>query len=102
MIESLSRQLPQEGCIASLNLGEPQRAMLDYYADVETIRMERRPEAECRALLVQGWKNSGAPAPDDRWSVVWEGARPGDNREFYRLYLREVRPVADVVKFPSS
>ena len=37
-----------------MGLGEPQRALLDYYADYHTLRLESSPQAgQCQWLLVQ-------------------------------------------------
>jgi len=65
------------------------------------IRLEVEPEAACPALLVQGWRDTGAPAPALGWTLVWEGARPGDRRELYRVYRRDVAPSHAVVQFPE-
>ncbi len=100
MINSLAAQLPGSGCVSSLDLGEPQRGLLVYYAEVRTVRLESVPEAECKSLLVQGWHDTGAPPPMADWVAVWEGARPGDHKEFYRLYRRDVAPGHAVVQFP--
>ena len=93
-------------CIQSSNLGESQRAALDYHAGIMTRRMElndsgvsarsnevsERSNAgqqavRCALLLVQA-----RPDDDDRqwssqWRRVWEGSRPRDH-ERYRLYVR--------------
>ena len=100
MIESLARELPDAGCVASVHLGEGQRGLLDYFAGVETVRLEAQPQAACPALLVQGWRDDGAPAPAPGWTPVWEGARPGDERELYRLYRRGVPAAQPLVRFP--
>ena len=99
MIDSLVAQLPAKGCVASLHLGEPQRGLLTYFARLTTERLEMVPNAQCDALLVQGWRNTGAPPPSPNWVAVWEGARPGDFKEFYRLYRRDVAPGTTVVRF---
>ena len=101
MIRSLARQLPGDGCVASLYLGEGQRGLLVYFAHLTTVRLEVVPDAPCKALLVQGWRTSGAAPPSADWTSVWEGARPGDLNEFYRLYRRDVRPDHAVVRFPQ-
>lgn len=89
MIADLSRALPPvHSCIASRSLGEPQRALLRYFAGITTYRQEgplRRPD--CELLLVQGSRET-FKAPDAHWAPVWEGARPGDAKELYRLYRR--------------
>jgi 4-amino-4-deoxy-L-arabinose transferase-like glycosyltransferase len=101
MIQSLARQLPDDGCVASRNLGEGQRGLLVYFAHVPTVRLESVPEAKCRTLLVQGWRKSGAPPPSAAWTPIWEGARPGDLKELYRLYRRDVRPDHAIARFPA-
>lgn len=88
MILSLLRTLPDVGCVASRNLGETQRAVLDYFGRLKTVRQEVVPDPHCEALLVQGSPATGAPANEDEWMLVWEGARPGDQRELFRLYVR--------------
>jgi len=101
MIDSLASQLPGNGCVASLNLGEPQRGLMVYFAHVTTVRLEVVPDARCEALLVQGRRITGAPPPEPDWIAVWEGARPGDLKEFYRLYRRDVASDRALVQFPD-
>ena len=101
MIGSLAAHLPNDGCVASLNLGEPQRGLLVYFAQLTTIRLEVEPGAQCQALLVQGSRATGALPPGPDWVGVWEGARPGDLKEFYRLYRRDVAPDSALVQFPE-
>lgn len=89
MVTKLSQALPSgRGCIYSQSLGEPQRAMLHYFADIITVRLENSgPRPECDLLIVQdNWKDPGeAGGP---WELIWEGARPGDKQERFRLYKR--------------
>jgi hypothetical protein len=100
MIKSLARELPVSGCVASRKLGEPQRALLMYYAGIKTIRLEMVWNASCPALLVQGFRDRIPPPPSDDWTLVWEGARPGDQQELYRLYRRDVAYVGVIARFP--
>jgi len=100
MIDSLVSELPPGGCLASLHLGEPQRGMLDYFAGILTERLEIVADAKCEALLVQGWRSTGAPAPTSGWTAVWEGARPGDRKELYRLYRNDVTSTRAAIVFP--
>lgn len=88
MATELARALPEHhGCIASQGLGESQRAMLEYYADIVTER-EELSQRECNWLLVQGTVAS-KDLPEGRWrKTAWESARPGDKVERYRLYRR--------------
>jgi 4-amino-4-deoxy-L-arabinose transferase-like glycosyltransferase len=88
MVTELRSRLPVDyRCMASHGLGEPQRAMLQYYAGIATYRDERAEwrSRPCNVLLVQGFR-SGIYQPDQRWVQIWEGSRPGDRRELYRLY----------------
>jgi len=91
MIESLDAHLPVAGCVASRNLGDPQRALLYYFAAIETVREETQPDAdaECRALLVQYGAIAGPPPSLAGWHVEWEGGRRGDATERYVLYMKD-------------
>ena len=85
---AIAAQLPAtRTCIAAVNLGEPQRAMLDYFGQLRFVPMELNTSASCDWLVTQGGKEK-VPAVDARWQLVWEGSRPGDNVERLRLYRR--------------
>ncbi|MFC4161638.1 ArnT family glycosyltransferase [Chitinimonas lacunae] len=84
---ALAPHLPRQACITSENLGPSQRAVLDYYLDVATIRRERRPQSGCDWLLRQGGRERLSPPTG--WREVWQGGRPGDRNERYYLYQRE-------------
>ena len=87
--ESLRTALPREGCVASRNLGEAQRALFYYFANLVTVREEKTPINRCVATLVQYGRhdaNAGTPAG---WEAVWEGHRRGDDTERYVLYVRK-------------
>jgi hypothetical protein len=60
--------------------------MLDYFGNVLTVRLEKPGDhPDCGLLIVQDkWKlptQVGAP-----WKLIWEGRRPGDKLERFRLY----------------
>jgi 4-amino-4-deoxy-L-arabinose transferase-like glycosyltransferase len=88
MIRSLLEFVPEKSCVASRHRGEPQRALLYYFGKLKTVREEVVPQTPCRSLLVQGWRDSDAATDYSGWTPVWEGARPGDSKEIYRLYVR--------------
>jgi len=72
-------------CIANRDLGEPQRAMLEYHAGLLT-RPEGAPAAaRCRLLLVQS-QGLAAPQVGRGWKLSWHGSRPGDPTEHYWLF----------------
>lgn len=75
------------GCIASLQLGDAQRASFDYFADLRFVDAVKPAPAHCPWLLTQGTK-ANVPPVDGVWRLIWEGARPGDNSERLRLYQR--------------
>src|SRR5206468_5933377 len=75
--------LPQDfRCIARRNLGDAQRALLDHFAGITTIRAEYPAASRCNALLLQA-APAGIPAVDAEWSEVWRGSRPGDRSELF-------------------
>jgi 4-amino-4-deoxy-L-arabinose transferase-like glycosyltransferase len=88
MVQSMLGAVDGAGCIESRAIGEPQRALLDYFGHLKTVRQEISTGAKCDVLLVQGSRASGAPARAPGWTLVWEGARAGDDKELYRLYVR--------------
>ncbi|MFH1602407.1 MAG: glycosyltransferase family 39 protein, partial [Pseudomonadota bacterium] len=86
---ALQAHLPKHrGCIASVGLGEAQRAAFDYHAGIVTARSEVHAHHNCRLLLVQDNAPEHATSPGTHWKKLWEGNRPGDKSEKYRLYLR--------------
>ena len=81
----LQKHLPGgAGCVASRGLGEPQRAMLQYFAGLVSLRT---PGADCPLLLVET-PDGKAPEPGAPWRLAWQGARPGDTKEWYWLFAR--------------
>ncbi len=86
---SMQQNLPPTyNCVTSYHLGDSQRAMLHYYANVITHRNDVAPQTRnCDLLLLQGvaWEE---PAVGANWRKIWEGSRPGDRVERYRLYQR--------------
>lgn len=81
----IAAALPEKRqCIDSQDVGDAQLAMFDYFGGITTSRVVRR---ECNVLITQDrWgEESGIGAP---WELKWEGGRPGDRVERYRLYTR--------------
>ncbi len=86
MVVSLQQALPERyQCIRRENLGDSQRAMLDYFGGIVT-----RPDVKkhCDLRLIQGDKVSRPLLDKTRWKKIWEGSRKGDKNEHYRLYQR--------------
>lgn len=89
MMEDLEAHLPARGCVTSRNLGDPQRALLFYFAGIATVREETHDRADCRALLVQYGAITGAPPALAGWRIEWQGGRRGDATEHYVLYVKD-------------
>lgn len=90
MVGQLAQAIPvPHRCIYSQNVSDPQRAMLHYFANVLTVRLEKSgPRPDCDLLITQdNWKDPGrAGGP---WKLIWEGRRPGDRNERFRLYRQQ-------------
>ncbi len=86
MIEDLKANLPQQyNCIAGVRLGDSQRAMLQYFGDINPRRKATRV---CDLLLVQGNRIAKPIEDEIGWEKIWEGGRKGDQNERFRLYQR--------------
>ena len=92
MIADMQRAMPAKyRCMASRELGEAQRAMLHYFADIKTHRVETKPKAwSCDLFLAQGLPLDEQVMTAE-WKKIWEGHRPGDKDERFRLYQRSRR-----------
>jgi 4-amino-4-deoxy-L-arabinose transferase-like glycosyltransferase len=86
--ESLAAYLPKAGCVASQNLGDPQRALFAYFIGLTTVRAEAVPNHKCKTLLMQVGREDSDSPPDSSWERVWEGRRRGDDTERYLLFRR--------------
>ena len=73
----------KEGCVASRNLTEPQRAMFHYFAGIAA------SARDCPMLLVHSG-SAQEPAVDRDSKLLWRGTRPGDAKEHFWLF--ELRP----------
>lgn len=72
-------------CVAGEGLGIGQRAMLHYFGD---IIIGSKPNPRCDYLLTQGTPSTAPTLPEGNWKKIWEGGRPGDKIERYRLYRK--------------
>lgn len=74
-------------CIARKNVGDAQRALLDYFAKLRTVREDAPEAVRCNVLLVQA-APTRVPRIDAPWVEIWRGARPGDRHELFVVYQR--------------
>ncbi|MBI0327761.1 ArnT family glycosyltransferase [Burkholderia plantarii] len=88
---SLNRQLERQwnegDCMASLGLGESEAPMLYYFAGIQHRPVANPADTACTWLIVQGLR-AVTPNLGSEWQPVWSGARPGDNEELLRVYVR--------------
>src|SRR5439155_11280706 len=79
--ECLVAHLAHDDCVASHNLGEPQRVLPEYFAVASTGCTSLQPVNDCVALLLQITREDSDRPPDSAWEKVWEGGRRGDDTE---------------------
>lgn len=90
MTASLKAALPKDaGCIGSRVLGSSQRAAFHYFAGIKTMREGRRAAFTCQLFLVQGAAQKEVLPHGTGWRKIWEGVRPSDRNERFRLYARK-------------
>jgi 4-amino-4-deoxy-L-arabinose transferase-like glycosyltransferase len=87
--ESLVQQLPAgTSCLASRDLGEPQRALIEYFGGIVPVRDDLAAANACPLLLVQVGRDDSDAPPDSSWEKIWEGHRRGDDTERFLLFRR--------------
>ncbi len=87
MCRDLGAALPRHyHCISGVLLGEPQRALFDYYLGLRPrLCPPSRLDERCELVLVQE-QDLPAGRHADFGTLIWRGHRPGDERERYALY----------------
>lgn len=88
--QAIAAALPagQRDCVAERNLTDPQRASLAYFVGIEPLAELSSAGRRCDWLLVVGDTRRELAAPGGDWQKVWEGSRPGDRKEKFRLFRR--------------
>lgn len=85
----LKNVLPEKyACITSNRLGESQRDLLHYYANVTTLAFETEQNLNCDLYLIQDEKGNEKIEPGADWKLIWSGKRISDRRESFRLFQR--------------
>lgn len=86
---AMSKALPTSyACVTGRNLGDSQRAALDYHANVQVQRFETTQNLGCDLYLIQDERGQEKIEPGPDWRLVWEGKRPSDRHESFRLFQR--------------
>lgn len=87
--EAIAKMLPQDRhCLAERGLNQGQRASLAYFVNLAPSQLTSKSGQACDWLLVVGSRPWELAPPDESWTRVWEGNRPGERREKFRLYRR--------------
>ena len=87
--QAIAQALPADhGCLAERGLSDTQLASLSYFVEIEPVAEDSKAGQACNWLLVVGDTRRELAPPSSRWNKVWEGNRPGDRREKFRLYRR--------------
>ena len=87
--QAIARALPEgHGCLAERGLTDAQRASLAYFVEIEPAASDTTAGKACDWLLVGGDTRQELAAPAGNWKKVWEGSRPGDRKEKFRLFRR--------------
>ena len=85
----IAKILPAEhGCIAERGLTDTHRASLAYFVGIEPLLADSTAGKQCNWILLTGDTKPELAAPEGKWTRIWEGNRPGDRKEKFRLYRR--------------
>jgi 4-amino-4-deoxy-L-arabinose transferase-like glycosyltransferase len=88
--QQLAQKLPPVRHCVETNLGPAQRASFAYFGNIPFAQFDDR---RCDFLLLQesSRRNNGDKTivrSNQQWRLLWEGRRPADRYERYRLYQR--------------
>lgn len=83
-------------CVAT-NVGPSQRASFAYFGQIQFAQFD---DKNCDYLLLQDNQRSNDSAPNltrynQQWKLIWQGRRPADRDERFRLYRRVYSPAAE-------
>jgi 4-amino-4-deoxy-L-arabinose transferase-like glycosyltransferase len=91
---SLKEALPPvDSCVASIGLGESERAMLAHYAGLRTRRIEVKGAGDCNLLLEQRAGQSPVSLVTPGWRKIWEFRHPSVKpKDLFCLYAGQDKP----------
>lgn len=83
----LENQLPPGySCINSLNVGSSQEKLLFYYTNLSLQPLKETERLDCDIYLIQDERGQGKMTPGPEWKLIWQGKRPADRHENFRLF----------------
>lgn len=83
--EALVERVPSADCIQTDQVRSQQRLLLTYHSGLRIVPAD----AACNWLLVEIRRRETEPTIAPGWVRQWEGARPGDRSDLFRLYARQ-------------
>ena len=87
--QAIAQALPaNHGCLAERGLTDAQRASFSYFVEIEPVSITTSAGKACNWLVVVGDTREELAAPSGKWSKIWEGNRPGNRKEQFRLFQR--------------
>jgi 4-amino-4-deoxy-L-arabinose transferase-like glycosyltransferase len=90
VVAEIKQALPNHyDCIISHDVSEPQLALLHYYANIKTEINQNNSQLNCDFYLIQDDRDRNKYQPGEEWMQVWQGKRPTDRRESFRLYKKQ-------------
>lgn len=88
-VASMRRELPTNyDCITARDLGDTQRAAFDYHGNIHVKRWDKEHASECSLYLIQDERDRPKIKPGPEWRLIWQGKRPSDRHESFRLFQR--------------
>ena len=82
--EALAARVPATECIQTYQVRKQQRVLLAYHSGRQLVPAD----LDCNWLLVETRQREAKPHIPSGWVKQWEGARPGDRADRFRLYGR--------------
>jgi len=84
---SLKQALPKQyACVTSNRVGDAQRDLLHYYANLKTQSFETQQRLDCDLYLIQDTRGDEKVEPGPDWKLIWSGKRSHERRESFRLF----------------
>jgi 4-amino-4-deoxy-L-arabinose transferase-like glycosyltransferase len=86
----VEQNLPGNDFCVATNIGPAQRATFAYFGGIPFAHPDN---THCEFLLLQDYRRGSDDVKiitrfNERWRLLWEGRRPADREERYRLYQR--------------
>jgi hypothetical protein len=70
-------------------MGSDQADLMHYYINLKTKHIDGPNQFSCDLLLIQADKKHEKISLSDDWKLIWQGKRPADRNERFRLYQRK-------------